>query len=219
MVPSGSVAPAIAACPAGRRAVGGGVATTGPLFSGAVATQYSVLSSGPLDDSGAVATTEDGDVARGWFAYVHNAAGTQQLFKTFAICSQASDATIEATSFYAGTGSAGATASCPAGGRALGGGVATTGPAGFGPGMPPYTVQLSGPQDETGSFAMTDDGEVARSWYASVYNQSPGQPFKAFALCTGSFAASGTDNGGGGGPALRCGGRTATIVGRPATTT
>jgi Ca2+-binding RTX toxin-like protein len=79
--------------------------------------------------------------------------------------------------------------------------------------MPPYTVQLSGPQDETGSFATTDDGEVARSWYASVYNQSPGQSFKAFALCTDSLAATGADDGGGGATAFKCGGRTATIVG------
>lgn len=95
------------------------------------------------------------------------------------------DAIVETTNvviddFTTGSG----TAICPAGTRVVGGGINTTGPASGGTALE-YVVQVSGPQDETGSFATTDTGDVARRWYASIFNRS-GAPrlFKVFAVCS-----------------------------------
>ena len=63
-VPSQNSATAVATCPSGSRVVGGGVGTTGPAPAGATEAPYRVMLSGPLDESGTTAGTDDGDVAR-----------------------------------------------------------------------------------------------------------------------------------------------------------
>lgn len=165
---------ATAMCPAGGRVVGGGVGTTASFADNLVRF------SGPVDETGTTAATADGDIARGWRAGVFNY-GQGQTYKVFALCSAASDATVEETTFTLAADTVGAAAAtCPDGRRALGGGIGTTSTDGG-------QVQVSGPLDETGSTAATVDGDTARSWYANVYNGlGATRTYKTFALCATS---------------------------------
>ena len=230
----GAAAGAEANCPAGSRAVGGGVNTTGPTPAGNTRDIYRVMLSHPLDETGSTASTGDNDVARRWSAFVGNYSGARQLFKVFALCSRAADATVAASDLRVVEGGARVgTARCPAGARVLGGGLgATDGETGTGT----NETQVSGPVDETGTSAGTLDGDVTRSWLAYVRNNVMGgfRPFKVFALCTGERTVGGGGGGpgggggggagggggtvggttgGGSGRSLRCGGKRATIVG------
>ncbi len=208
-LPTGSSGAVTATCPPGKRVVGGGVNTTGPVTTG---YDYAVELSGPQDETALTATTEDGDVARHWYASILNRSFSPQDFKVLALCSQDSDATVEVQPFSLGHNSSGAvTATCPPGKRVVGGGVNTTGPVTAGV---DYVVELSGPQDETALTANTEDGDVARHWYASIANHtgSP-QDFKVLVLCASDAAPGGGP--GGGGPTPTCAGKAATIVGTP----
>jgi len=102
---------------------------------------------------------------------------------------QGSDATVEAKVFTVQPGKIGdATVTCPAGKRVVGGGVGQNTFNGVGAfGYP----QQSGPVDETGSFANTRTGDVARGWTASVFNNSSGgtREFKVVAICSASSDA------------------------------
>ncbi len=177
---------AFANCPGSRRAVGGGVvqagargvhlAASGPLDgSGA---------GGPLDPSGSVASTKDGDVAKRWYAGVSNPDPPSARVKVLALCSAASDATVQATPFsVAGRKTGHATARCPAGKRALGGGLVQSG-------WPDDRVLASGPRDASGTIGHTQDGDVAREWYAAVHNLPAHRVgFKVFALCSADSRA------------------------------
>ena len=222
---TGNQGSAVATCPAGSRAIGGGVGSTGPAPAGDGFPLYRVMLSGPLDETGLTANTDDNDVARSWFGFVNNNSLAQRLFKVMALCSRTADATVAATSLTLGSDGAQAGAvTCPAGARILGGGVGTTGPT---TGIASYQVMLSGPLDETGESARTANGDVARQWSAYVHNNTAApELFKFFALCTGErtgggggggsggggSTGSGTTGGGSGKP-LRCGGKRATIVG------
>jgi Ca2+-binding RTX toxin-like protein len=178
-----------ATCPAGTRVVGGGVNTTGPTSDLA----YIVQLSGPQDETGSTANTEDGDVARSWYASVANQSDAEQEFRVFALCSRDSDAVVEVEPFSlpAGTSGPSAAARCPAGTRVTGGGLGA-------PVSPPdgvsfafdYHLQLSGPQDETGLTANTVDGDVARTWFAFVRNvTAAARDFKVLALCSSASDA------------------------------
>jgi hypothetical protein len=164
----------VARCPAGRRVVGGGVGTT----TASVDIKSSVRVSGPLDETGLTANTVDGDTARSWYANVYNGART---YKVFALCSASSDATVEETTLPPPVGGVegevAEVARCPAGRRVLGGGVGTTAAT-----VDSY-VRVSGPLDETGTTAGTGRGDIARSWYANVFNYVAARTYKVFALC------------------------------------
>ena len=153
-------------CPAGTRVVGGGVGTTGPTADSQVAL------SGPLGQALTVPTT--GDVARAWAASVANT-GAAQAYRVFALCSATSDATIAEASFSFPDGSqqeGEAVARCPAGQRALGGGIITTATT------VSSTVRRSAPQIGAGFATIqsalangaTVDADVSRRWAASVVN-------------------------------------------------
>jgi hypothetical protein len=74
-------------------------------------------------------------------------------------------------------------ATCPEGKRVVGGGLGTTAQ------YPSADLQLSGPLDETGSTLDTETGDIARSWYADVYNHNYPHNYKAFALCSATSDA------------------------------
>jgi hypothetical protein len=159
-------------CPTGQRALGGGV------------IQYSwpdnrILASGPLDSSGQLSNTTDGDIATKWYSAVHNWPNHTVQFKAFAICSADSQATIQATPFsVAGNATGGARVRCPDGQRVVGGGIVQGGPAKF------IGLRDSGPLDDTGLAANTDDGDLGRRWYATVENRNPHKVnFKVLAVC------------------------------------
>ena len=164
---------ASAKCPAGKRAVGGGVIQRSW-------PDNRVLASAPLDASGTMADTRDGDVAKQWYAVIRNLPAHRVDFKVFALCSADSRATIEATPSSAeGGGSTGqAFAKCPPTKRALGGGIIESGRLGF------LRVLASGPLDATGVAANTEDGEVAEQWYGAVENRNPERvAVKVLAIC------------------------------------
>jgi hypothetical protein len=172
---------AFADCPAGRRAVGGGIVENGsrPVYVAASGPLDGSGAGGPLDPSGSVASTKDGDVARRWYAGVSNAASQTSAVKVLALCSAVSDATVEATGFSVAARKTGhATASCPAGKRVLGGGLVQAG-------WPDDRILASGPRDASGRVASTGDGDVAKQWYAVVHNLPAHRVgFKVFALCS-----------------------------------
>jgi hypothetical protein len=69
-------------------------------------------------------------------------------------------------------------AKCGTGKRALGGGVVQSGSADG------LFVNVSGPLDATGFTSETATGDVAKQWYAAVYNFSVATVnFKVFAIC------------------------------------
>ena len=171
-------------CPEGTRVVGGGV-------TGTAAVPSAVRVSGPLDETGLTSELNDGDVGRSWYAKVIHSDTVSNTYKSTAICSPGSDATLRVDSFPPPTSEG--QAFCPEGTRVVGGGVTST-TAGF------SEVQVSGPLNETGLSAETGDGDVGRSWYANVDHMG-GNIFKSTAICA---AAS---------PAQRCGGQQATTVG------
>jgi Ca2+-binding RTX toxin-like protein len=76
-----------ATCPEGRRALGGGIGTTGPTLDGSAAS-YQTIMSNPVDETGVLANTQDGDVARGWQAAIFNQSGTLRAFKVMALCAR-----------------------------------------------------------------------------------------------------------------------------------
>jgi hypothetical protein len=170
---------AFAVCPGTKRALGGGVVQVGSAVG--PAGHLFVIASGPLDATGFTSETRDGDVAKQWYAAVSNDSGTPRTFKVFAICSNASNATVEATEFTVGHIQTGeAFAVCPGTKRALGGGVVQSGPP------VDIGVMASGPLDATGLTIETNDFDKAKQWYAAVssgFHESGTQIFKTFAIC------------------------------------
>jgi hypothetical protein len=159
-------------CPTGQRALGGGV------------IEYSwpdnrILASGPLDSSGQLSNTTDGVVATRWYSAVHNLPDHTVQFKAFAVCSADSQATVQATGFsVAGNATGHAGARCPDSQRVVGGGIVQGGPAKF------LRLRDSGPLDATSLAGSTDDGDLARRWYAAVENRNPDKVnLKVLAVC------------------------------------
>jgi Ca2+-binding RTX toxin-like protein len=176
VVDPGKVGDGTVMCPAGTRATGGGI--LGGTPEGGYLQQ-----AGPVDETGTFASTESGDVARGWSASVFKSAGREITeSQLHVICSASSDATIAANPFTVEPRTVnGASVDCPAGERALGGGVGQPDPTSplFG------WIQSNGPVDETGTTANTDTGDVAEGWYASVFNfGASARDFHVYAICS-----------------------------------
>jgi hypothetical protein len=164
---------ASAKCPAGKRVVGGGVVQqTWP--------DNRVLASAPLDASGTMKNTKDGDVAKRWYVSMRNLPAHRVDFKVFALCSADSRAKIEVTRSWARGGEhvGGANARCPSNKRALGGGIIESGQLGF------VRVRASGPLDASGAAANTTDGDVAKMWHGAVENRNDYRiRVKVLAIC------------------------------------
>jgi hypothetical protein len=162
-------------CGPGERAIGGGVEPVTALWTDGVRVQVS----GPVDDTGQAVSTEDGDVPTSWYASVRHHTGKAQTFRAFAVCSKASQATVQATSFTVEQAQAGqATALCPPGQRALSGGLGTTGDRlGW--------ISFSGPTDANGN-PLGAAGGVAGGWTAQVGNLTGHrETYKVFVVCEG----------------------------------
>lgn len=165
---------AFARCPGGARALGGGVMPYAAAVAGYIAV------AGPLDETDATETTADGDTARSIYGAFENRTTGDFDAAVSSICSQSSDATVEATQFTAATGNVAETARCPTGRRVVGGGVVQIGVAGN-----ELRLRASGPLGPSETLASTTDGTVATAWYAAVFNGT-GSPLqmKVFALCS-----------------------------------
>lgn len=171
-------------CPAGQRAIGGGVI-------GQSSDVGSLAASAPVDETGVVSNTVDGDIARGWTAAVFGA--DAKFFRAYAICSLTSTATVQTESMTLSQNVHAMTpAICPSGQRALSGGVAPTGPA-------DAIVEATLPTNDLGGNVV-DSQPVAKGWEAAVWNiTGPGTvKYNVSAVCEGPSDA-GTDPGGGGG--------------------
>jgi hypothetical protein len=173
-----SVAPttageAVAVCPGSKRALGGGVVESGPP-NGLV-----VRASGPLDETGTTAETDDGDVPKQWYASVLNNTSQTVDFKVFALCSTITTATIQATEMLVFPGRANTSAACPGDMRVLGGGVVQSGSA------TGLRVLHSGPGPAVGPPETLDDGGIAKRWLGYVRNTRSGSAVvKVLAICS-----------------------------------
>jgi hypothetical protein len=164
-------------CPGGERALGGGIVHEGPLLD------YDLRASGPLDASGTMAGTDDGDRPVSWYAAASNFSGGPANFRLFVVCAEA-NVVIETTRFQMPVGEGKeAFANCPGARRAVGGGVIQSGTAGG------SFVRESGPTDASGAYAKTDDGDVPKRWMAAMHNQGGSTFFKVFAICAASSDA------------------------------
>jgi hypothetical protein len=122
-VPLGKTRSKVVSCPRGKHALGGGLG----LATSPVEGVYEE-SSGPLDRSGQTGSTNTGDVARKWRVAVYNGLAPNLAFKALVICSSQGSPKIVSENVNVGPfEDVEATALCPAGKRALGGGVSVIG--------------------------------------------------------------------------------------------
>jgi hypothetical protein len=167
-------------CPGGQRATGGGVLNLTAPGAGGVLIAWS----GPVDSTGTVTAIDDGDVPAGWTVAIKNSTAPPTTFKVYALCSATSDATIEVTPFTTSVTEGEASAVCPGTRRATGGGVITA------ENSTSHTLLASGPRDETDNFANTVDGDIARSWFGRVADQTGGDTaWKTAAVCSAASDA------------------------------
>jgi hypothetical protein len=166
---------ATAACTGKQRATGGGVFPTDAPQSDLVEA------SGPLNAGETTLGTNDGDLAKYWYAAVAQPELSVTLNeRVFALCTRQTDAQIQANNFTVPQAQRGdATVRCPGTQRALGGGVVESGPAAN------IYIQTSGPLTKSGDASTIGDGDVARRWYASVQNHTENDVLlKVFAICS-----------------------------------
>jgi hypothetical protein len=178
LIQAGQRGPVSVTCPSNSRVMGGGVTADA---SGSILIEES----GPLDDTGTVAGTGDGDIGRSWYAYVVNAGAASAVqVRVFALCSQSSDAVIEADDVLIPDGRSGYGQATCSSGRATGGGVLTTASLTFPPSQ--YFLQITSPFDP-GETNLRDDGDFSDHWWSFIHNASllgGSQTFKFLALCS-----------------------------------
>jgi hypothetical protein len=158
-----------ARCPTGSRAVGGGAF---------VEFGY-LIASGPTDGSGTYAQTTTGDAPRRWLATIRNQMGEPNVARVFAICSQSSRAEITAkTQNVTGSDTAYASARCPIGEGALGGGMLhDQGDSVF------FAAEPMGPLDSMNSAGSTVAGDTAKFFYGGLQSFGVDAEFKVLAVC------------------------------------
>jgi hypothetical protein len=159
------------------RALGGGV-SSGPT-SGAVAEPQV---NGPLGPSGTSGGTSTGQVPGSWFISTRNSDSTfDNDVVLYALCSQNSDAVVEAgaPTLLTALQAFSFLVPCPSGTRAIGGGIGTTA------GTPASRILLTAPIDETGSTVTTTDGDIPVSWFTRVQNNNDAsRTYIPFAVCS-----------------------------------
>jgi hypothetical protein len=178
----GSPTTDVVPCPTGERAIGGGVR----FFSSP--KDFSVRGSGPVSSDGSI--LDDGGVPSFWQTKIQNLGKSAVTMISYALCSASTDATVvRATRFLTftppgGYNSGSATASCPGGQVAIGGGlIPEAGTTGF--------VMANGPVDETGQPASTANGDTPRGWFAAVNANggAQGEAYRVYAVCSSTSKA------------------------------
>jgi hypothetical protein len=172
-------------CPEGSRATGGGAY---PVTIASGTNDFRIFYSSPVDESGLVSSTADGDVPRGWQVsfniYPKNADGAVRYF---AICSANSDATIVMqTPTVNGGDTATVTVACPDGSRAVGGGMGKNNDNELASNYTSIFYETS-PVDSTGTVSGTQSGDVATGWRTVATGSVAGNRF--FAVCSSSADA------------------------------
>jgi hypothetical protein len=174
---SGPPAPQLAAvahCPAGTRAIGGGIG-----MSSAIAKSRYIYVNQP--SAGGANLADSGEVSD-WYAGVVNYSNAAVSMKTIAVCSAASTATVQATTFAAATVTGGS-AVCPGGGVATGGGygrIDTT---------EPERSDWSGSAPATAAGAPSSVvGDAPHGWYGKVNGLFNPATYRVYALCESGAA-------------------------------
>ncbi len=174
-VPASTTKSKVVSCPRGQRALGGGLGIATSPISGVYEE-----GSGPLSMSKSVSGTSTGDSPRAWEVAAYNGFDVARSFQAVVICSKSARPHIVASLVpVAPKNSVEVASSCPAGQRALGGGVLVLGKP-----TPELQFEESGPLSAAGTTAGTVDGDVAVSWDGDVYNRtSTTRSFKTLAVC------------------------------------
>lgn len=159
---------AVATCPTGQRAIGGGVIAENANYGGFV------MANGPVDETTQVSSTNDGDVPVGWMGAVRANEGDR--FRVYAICSPTSTATVQVESMVMAQNTGGHTGlTCPTGQRALSGGVIDEAA---------YAWIVSSAPGSATSFASAATPGIAGGWHGSVWSVVGSNVlFKVAAVC------------------------------------
>lgn len=169
----------VAQCPAGSRAIGGGVGKVNDDVIPAATIPNPLHQTGPVDSTLTFAGTQDGEVAVGWRTVVDSSSYGDRFF---AVCSAQSDAVVRSVSYtlpQVDNAAGGAAVSCPAGTRALSGGQGNDGANDT-----MDRVALLGPFRSTSELEAMATGQVPRGW--SAYGQSSStqaRTNRVFAIC------------------------------------
>ncbi len=169
-VPSERYHGAVAMCPQGSRAIGGGLAV--PT---AAQGHTLIVDTGPIrtETSFSIIAPKTGQSARGWAATAFNGTATTERPEAVALCSHDSKAVAQTTTADVLAGSAeGKLVSCPAHSRATDGGFVVH-PFLSGGGMVPFNEAANTPL-ASGGIAATKTGAVPRSWFPAVDNHTSG---------------------------------------------
>jgi hypothetical protein len=174
-------------CPAGSRATGGGAYPAAPGGGGHY-DDYRTFYSAPVDESGLASSTADGDVPRGWQVsfniYPKNSDGAVRYF---AICSASSDAVVVMqTPTVKVADTATVAVPCPAGSRAVGGGMGKNNDSELGDNYTSIFYETS-PVDSSGTVVGTQPGDVPTAWRTVATGSIFGNRF--FAVCSASSDA------------------------------
>ncbi len=166
------------ACPAGERAIGGGVRPD-PFES-----DHALLQSGPWGNGAQIAG--DG-VALQWRSQMRNLSGSFSDYINFAMCSASSDAIARFTSIVTSAGGAGEGSTvieCDPGERVIGGGVIDS--SGL---TPSATIESSVPLGgaTVSSIAELQDGAVPTAWFVDA--RANGHLIAGYAICSATSKA------------------------------
>ncbi len=174
-VPSIKTKSKVVSCPRGQRALGGGLGIATTPISGVYEE-----GSGPVSKDKTVDGTSTGDSPRAWRVAAYNGFPATRTFQALVICSKTTRAHIVASEVPAAPSTDVEVASnCPAGQRALGGGILVLG-------KPTVELQFveNGPLGVAGTTAGTVDGSVPIAWDGDVHNRSDTtRSFKTLAVC------------------------------------
>jgi hypothetical protein len=151
------------------------------------AIPYVIIESTPVDETNGVLGTVDGDVAQSWRTGIIQQSGPVVPYRFFSVCSALSDATVQVQAFSApsdGDGLAPGNVSCPAGTRALSGGL------GADVTQSGDRLVYTGPRDGAAAFPAAD-GSIATGWSVGWRNNAGStRSFKATAVCATSTITS-----------------------------
>jgi len=160
-------------CPAGQRALGGGASPVNPDPATLTAR---FRTSAPVGASGGVAV--DNGIPLGWRTAMSAESGTLGAWRGYVTCSPTTDALMTTVDMIAAVPEA--NVACPAGRRAVGGGLTTISSSDL------TIIGTSGPKDAS-PFAQAADGSAPTSWQTILSGTT--SDARAVAVCASSSDA------------------------------
>ncbi len=174
-VPSSKTRSKVVSCPKRQRALGGGLGLATAPISGVYEE-----GSGPVSKDKTVNGTSTGDSPRAWRVAAYNGFPATRKFQALVICSKTTAPHIVASQVpVAPNTDVHVASNCPAGQRALGGGILVLGKP-----TPELQFVENGPLGVAGTTAGTLDGSVPVAWDGDVYNRTnTTRSYKTLAVC------------------------------------